>query len=224
MGTSFFIIVEAALAVALPLLEIALPTLSDTTAAIILAGGRSKRMGKNKALLPLPGNPSFTFIEHLSSMLTSLCPEVLIVARDEADAVNYTLKGVHVITDQLPDHGPLMGLYSGLSATRAQRSLLIAVDMPFVHPTLVSFLLSQPPSKALLIPLVNGVPQVLLAIYPRTVLPLIEDRLRQGRHDLRSLLEVTTVQYIEEEQLRKVDPKLRSFVNVNTPEELREVM
>lgn len=181
-------------------------------------------MGKNKALLPLPGNPSFTFIEHLSSMLTSLCPEVLIVARDEADAVNYTLKGVHVITDQLPDHGPLMGLYSGLSATRAQRSLLIAVDMPFVQPTLVSFLLSQPPSKALLIPLVNGVPQVLLAIYPRTVLPLIEDRLRQGRHDLRSLLEVTTVQYIEEEQLRKVDPKLRSFVNVNTPEELREVM
>src|SRR5690242_7740907 len=191
------------------ILVVALPTLSDTTSAIILAGGRSKRMGKNKALLPLPGNPSLTFIEHLSSMLTFLCPEVLIVARDEADAVNYTLKGVHVIIDKLPDHGPLMGLYSGLSATRAQRSLLIAVDMPFVQPKLASFLLSQPPSNSLLIPLVNDAPQVLLAIYPRIILPFIEDRLRQGRHDLRSLLRVAPVQYIGEDQLRRVDPELR---------------
>jgi molybdenum cofactor guanylyltransferase len=213
----FSFIVEATLAVALP-------TLSNTTAGIILAGGRSKRMGKNKALLPLPGNPSFTFIEHLSSILTSFCPEVLIVARDEADAANYTFQDIRIVTDKMPDNGPLMGLYSGLSAMHAQHALVIAVDMPFVQPALLSFLLSQSPTDSLLVPLVNNIPQVLLAVYARAILPLIENRLQQGRHDLRSLLEVAPVRYIEEVELRKVDPELHSFVNVNTPEELREVI
>jgi molybdenum cofactor guanylyltransferase len=202
----------------------ALPNLFNATAGIILAGGSSKRMGKNKALLPLPGNSSLTFIEHLSSMLTSFCPEVLIVARDEADAANYALPGVRVVTDKVSNCGPLMGLYSGLSAMQGQRALVIAVDMPFVQSALISLLLSQPPSDSLLVPLVNNIPQVLLAVYPRTILPLIEDRLQQGRHDLRSLLEVAPVQYIEEAQLRKIDPELRSFVNVNTPKELREIL
>ena len=199
------------------------PNLSNTTAAIILAGGRSKRMGKNKALLPLPGNPSFTFIAHLSSTLTSLCPEILIVARNEADAANYTLPDVRVITDKVPDHGPLMGLYSGLNEIHTQRALVVAVDMPFVQPALISFLLSQPPSDSLLVPLVNNIPQVLLAIYPRTILPFIKNRLQQGRHDLRSLLEVAPVHYFEEAQLRRIDPPLRSFININTPEELDEI-
>jgi len=198
--------------------------LFDTTAAIILSGGRSKRMGKNKALLPLPGNPSLTFVEYLSSILTSFCPEVLIVARDEADAANYGLPGIHVVTDKVPDFGPLMGLYSGLNAMHTERALVVAVDMPFVQPALISFLLSQPPPDTLLVPLVNNVPQVLLAVYPRSILPSIEDRLQQGRHDLRSLLEIAPVHYIEEAQLQNVDPELRSFVNVNTPEELGEVM
>ena len=199
-------------------------SVSNTTAAIILVGGRSKRMGKNKALLPLPGDPSLTFIGYLSSTLSSLCSEVLIVARDEADAVGYTALDARVITDKVPGHGPLMGLYSGLNAIYAQRALVVAVDMPFVQPALVSFLLSQAPSDSLLVPLVNNIPQVLLAVYPRTILPVIESCLQQGRHDLRSLLEVAPVQYIEEEQLRRIDPTLRSFVNVNTPEELGEIM
>jgi len=190
------------------------------SACIILAGGRSTRMGTNKALLPLPGNRHLTFVEHLASTLIPFCTETILVARDSNDAANYTLPGVQVITDKVPDHGPLMGLYTGLSAIQAQRALVVAVDMPFVQPALVSFILSQPPTDSLLVPLVNNVPQVLLAIYPHTILPLIEDRLHVGRHDPRSLLEVAPVQYIEEAQLRLVDPELRSFVNVNTPEEL----
>jgi len=190
------------------------------SACIILAGGRSTRMGTNKALLPLPGNRHLTFVEHLASTLTLFCAETILVARDSNDAANYTLPGVQVITDKVPDHGPLMGLYTGLSAIQAQRALVVAVDMPFIQPALISFILSQPPTDSLLVPLVNNVPQVLLAIYPHTILPLIDDRIQQGRRDLRSLLEVAPAQYIEEAQLRLVDPELRSFVNVNTPEEL----
>jgi molybdenum cofactor guanylyltransferase len=192
-------------------------------ACIILAGGRSTRMGTNKALLALPGNRHVTFVEHLASILTPFCTETILVARDAIDAANYRLPGVRVVTDSLPDHGPLMGLYSGLSAMQAPRALVVAVDMPFIQPTLVSFLLSQPLTDAVLVPVVNNVPQVLLAVYPRTVLPLVDERIQQGRRDPRSLLEVVAAQYIEEAQLRLVDPELRSFVNVNTPEELNHL-
>ena len=125
--------------------------------------------------------------------------------------------------DQIPDQGPLMGLYSGLCAMQSSHALVTAVDMPCVQPAMVSFLLSQPLTDLLIVPVVNDIPQVLLAVYPRTILPVIEERLRQGRHDPRCLLEVATVRYIEEAQLRVVDPQLHSFINVNTPEELQSL-
>jgi len=190
------------------------------SASIILAGGRSTRMGSNKAFLPLPGKERLTFIEQLVSTLTPLCAETILVARDAADAANYVLPGVHAVTDKIPAQGPLMGLYSGLSVIHTQQALVVAVDMPFILPALVTFLLSQPQSDSLLVPVVNNVPQVLLALYPRTILPLIEQLLQQGRHDPRSLLDAAPVQYIEETRLRSVDPDLRSFININTPEEL----
>jgi len=127
-----------------------------------------------------------------------------------------------VVLDEAPGIGPLMGLYSGLKAIEVSHALVTAVDMPFVQPAVVSFLLSQPLSDELLVPMVHGIAQVLLAVYPRTIIPLIEDRLREGRRDPRSLLAVAKVRYIEEAQLRVHDPQLRSFVNVNTPQELAD--
>ncbi len=181
-------------------------------------------MGQNKALLPLPNNPHSTFVQHLVSTLAPLCIETILVARDAADAAKYVLPAVQVITDKIPDYGPLMGLYSGMSAMHAERALVVAVDMPFIQPALVSFLLSQPLTDAMLVPMVNNVPQVLLAVYSRTVLPLVEVCLQKGRRDPRALLELAQVGYIEEEQLREIDPGLRSFVNVNTPEELDSLL
>ena len=178
-------------------------------------------MGQNKALLPHPGNQSITFVEHLASILAPLCAEVIIVARDEADAAGYTLPGVRVLFDLVPGSGPLMGLYTGLNAMTTRRALVVAVDMPFVSPGVLSFLLSRPLTDAMLVPLVNNIPQVLLTVYPHSIIPFIEERIRQGRRDPRSLLEIAPVQYISEEQLRQVDPHLRSFIGVNTPEELQ---
>ncbi len=181
-------------------------------------------MGKNKALLSLPGNQAITFVEYLVSLLEECCLETFIVAREQAQARDYAFPGVRVTFDETPGIGPLMGLYSGLSAINTVRALVVAVDLPCVQPALLSFLLSQPlSSDSLLVPLVHNVPQVLLAIYPRSVLPIIKEQLLQGRRDLRCLLEIAPVQFVEEAQLRQIDPKLRSFVNINTPEELRQI-
>ncbi len=190
-------------------------------AGIILVGGRSTRMGSDKALLPLPGKPELTFVEHLAALLVAQCSEVVLVVRDKEQAAMYKDSGLSVLTDETPNGGPLMGLYSGLRAIQATHALVIAVDMPFVLPEMITFLLSQFLDEHLLMPVVNAMPQVLLAVYPRSLLPFIEERLRAGRRDPRSLLDVAPVRFIDETQLRAIDPQLRSFVNVNTPEDYK---
>lgn len=189
-------------------------------AGIILAGGYSSRMGKDKALLPLPGDERHTFASYLASVLAMTCQEVVLVARDVEQAVRYKLPGVRVVTDYEPGIGPLMGIYTGLSEIHCSHALVAAVDLPFVQASLVSFLLSQALPDALVIPVVGGVAQVLLAVYPHMLLPIVKERLQAGRRDPRSLLDAAPIHYIEEARLREVDPQLRSFINVNTPEEL----
>ena len=197
----------------------------QSAAGIILAGGQSRRMGRDKALLPLPGAKHVSFVAHLATLLSELCCEVVLVTRDAAQAATYApylSSSIHLVSDQTPAIGPLMGLASGLSAIHSSHAVVTAVDMPFLQSALITFLLSQTLDDQLLVPLVNATPQVLLAIYPRTVLPLIEARLLAGRRDPRSLLEVARVHYLEETLLRQVDPGLRSFVNINTPRELAQ--
>ena len=196
-------------------------------------------MGTDKGLLPLPtegrqqDKEQLSFAGQLLTTLAPLCRETLLVVRDATQAAHYApiiaawqgQPPARLVMDREPDIGPLMGLYSGLSAMQATRALVVAIDMPCVQPALAAFLLSQPLSKAmpaetLLVPVVDCAPQVLLAVYPRAILPIIEARLHEGRRDPRSLLAVAPVHYIEEAQLRQVDPQLRSFININTPEDL----
>lgn len=183
-------------------------------------------MGSNKALLPVPGAPALTFIEHLASHLSVVCAEVLLVARDEISGKEYLSSPQSqnwcLVCDQAPDQGPLMGLYSGLRATTFSHALVLAVDLPFVQPALLAWLRAFPLTGEALVPRVQGIPQVLLARYPRAILPAIEECLRHGRRDPRALLDRVPVRFLEEKQVREVDPELRSFVNVNTPEDLRD--
>jgi molybdopterin-guanine dinucleotide biosynthesis protein A len=175
-------------------------------------------MGRNKALLPLPG-AHVTFVEQLASLLSPRCSEVMLVARDAGQATDYSALPVRIVNDRVSNVGPLMGLYSALSLTQTSHALLTAVDMPYISPAMLDFLLSQPRDDALLIPRVDDAPQVLFAIYPRLILPIVESCLQQGYRGPRFLLERVPVRYLEEARLREVDPSLRSFANVNTPEE-----
>ena len=191
---------------------------------IILAGGRSQRMGTSKALLPLPGKASETFLARIVSTLSPLCADVLVVARAETQFGDIALPQASLVVDKRPGGGPLMGLYSGLSAMQSSTALVVAVDMPFVQSALLTFLLRSYRQDTLIVPVVDGIPQVLLALYPRSTLPLMESLLIQGKRAPRALLEVAPVHYIEEAQLRAVDPQLRSFVGINTPQDLEDVM
>ena len=197
---------------------------SSGVAGIILAGGRSRRMGRDKALLSLPGADTRPFVTRLADLLTPICAEVLLVARDPASGQQYASlapqPGWRLVYDQVPDEGPLMGLASGLRATICSHALVVAVDLPCVQSALLAWLAAFPLTDELLIPLIASVPQVLLARYPRAILPVIEICLNEGRRDPRALLERAPVRFLTEEQVYAVDPDLRSFLNVNTPGDL----
>lgn len=191
-----------------------------TATGIVLAGGQSRRMGREKALLSLEEFGKRTFVEHLTTSLSSACSEVIVVARDAVQANALTFPGIQTVSDAQPMMGPLMGLYTGLSAMHTPRAMLVAVDMPLVEVALMAFLLSQSQDEAALVPVVDAISQVLCAVYPQAILPLVTERLAAGYRDLRGLLDGISVHYVDEGRLRQIDPSLRSFVNFNTPEDL----
>lgn len=193
-------------------------------AGILLVGGHSQRMGRDKALLPLAKGSTLTFVEHLAALLREFCRETFLVARDEVSGRRYSFvcrrQHVHQVYDQVADHGPLMGLYSGLQAISFSHALVLAVDLPFVQRPLLSWLTTLPLTDDALIPRIQGIPQVLLARYPRALLPTINACLQSGRRDPRALLTQAPVRFLEEDMVREIDPDLRSFVNLNTPADL----
>jgi molybdopterin-guanine dinucleotide biosynthesis protein A len=111
-----------------------------------------------------------------------------------------------------------------LQAISSSHALVLAVDQPFVLPQLLAWLSAFPLDEQALIPRIQGIPQVLLARYPRAHLPLIAECLSAGRRDPRALLTRAPTRFLEEEQVRAVDPDLRSFVNINTPEDFQRAI
>ncbi len=179
-------------------------------------------MGQDKALLSFRSPRAQTFLEVQISTLLTYCAGLLLVVRDRSQAEQYRSlvpSSIRFVLDQQSDMGPLMGLYSGLHACSTTHALVTAVDTPLLQPALLALLLEQPRTEEMLVPVVENVPQVLLALYPRSLLPSIEERLQSGRRDPSSLLQTAPVRFLYEPQLRVVDPDLRSFANINTPED-----
>ncbi len=188
---------------------------SPTVTGIILAGGASRRMGRNKALISLAGQP---LVSRVVEALQPLTSEILLVTNDPAA---YRFLNLPMVPDEEPGQGPLMGLYSGLRAAPGDLALAIAVDMPFLSPDILGLLLSLASDVDVVIPRAFGRLHPLCAVYRRaTCLPAIETALRQGQRRLIAFHPLVKVRVVEEPLLREMSPDLRALMNVNTPEEL----
>ena len=192
-------------------------------AAIILAGGESRRMGRNKAFLDLGGLP---LLGHVLRTLSPVCGEVLVVARDPEA---YPGVGVRVVGDLVPGAGPLGGLYTGLRASADAVNFCVACDMPLVRAEVVRRLLGMLAGHDAVVPVLPAPgggerPEPLHAVYHRRVAAEAEARLRRGPASLRSLLRGLEVRWVRAHEIRSLDPRLDSFRNVNTPEEYRRLV
>lgn len=195
--------------------------------AAVLAGGQSRRMGQNKALLSLvPEGPPMLGI--VLDRLRQVADDLTIVANDSAPYEGF---GVRIVPDLLPGSGALGGIQAALVAAEHEHCLVVACDMPFLNMRLLQRMAAEPRDYDVFVPLLSGeskqgkgglVYQTLHAIYGKACTPAIEARIRQGDRRVIGFFDNVRVRTFGEDEVRRYDPGLQSFFNANTPEALAE--
>lgn len=183
----------------------------------IQAGGESRRMGQDKALIPFLGRP---LIQRVIERLLPVADE-LIVTTNRPEA--YQFLGLPLFPDLAPGRGALGGLYTALSAARQPLVAVVACDMPFVCANLLAALRDalKATDHDVAIPRPDGGLEPFHAVYRRaTCLPYIEDALQADKWRVDAWFAKARIRFFDPQELRTFDPELRCFSNVNTPEEL----
>jgi len=184
----------------------------------ILAGGRSTRMGVNKALLAFAGR---SIIERLIEKLSPLFRDVVIIANDHASYADF---GLAIWPDRVPDKGSLGGIYTALYHSVFPHTFCIACDMPLANPSVIAYLRDQAAGYDVVVPRTSDGYQPLHAVYGKGCLAPMEAMILADRLKIDRLFPVVRVRTVGPEELRPLDPSLHIFVNVNTPEELEAAM
>lgn len=178
--------------------------------AVILAGGKSSRMGRDKALLRFGDR---TFLENMIRLVSPFVKTVLISSGNPEHA----RFGVPVIGDEIPDAGPMGGLVSAGSHSDTDFIFLFSCDIPLLQPSVLQKLIgSTDPTLDAVVPTHGGTTEPLCALYHRRTLELFRDRLQKGKLKMREVLDHLKVLYIEFPEQNE-GAYLR---NVNTPNDL----
>jgi molybdopterin-guanine dinucleotide biosynthesis protein A len=181
--------------------------------AIVLAGGRSSRMGTPKALLLFDNTP---LIVHIVSTVRSLFTDIVVVAAPGQDLPSMP---VTLVRDEVAYQGPVGGIYYGLEAARGDVAFVTACDSAFLNPRLISHLVAQMSEHDAVVPYWQGRFQPLHAVYRRSVLPLLQAQLARGELRPVTLFDKVRTRRVDEEEIRRFDPDGASFFNMNTPED-----
>ncbi len=186
--------------------------------AIILAGGLSRRMGTDKALLQLPsGGP--TLIERVVAAARAVTDEVIVVAED---AERLPPMPVRTMPDVIPRAGPLAGLVAGFEAARHPDILALACDLPYLSVRLLRWMAAQPRTWDALVPFLSNEDgkagwEPLHALYTRACLAAMRAALDRGERQATAFFPAIRIKPLTAEAMRSHDPDLRSTHSVNTP-------
>lgn len=185
---------------------------------IVLAGGRSRRLGRNKALLPFGGRP---LLHIVCERVAQVCPQV-VVATSAGGMSGDAPAGVEVVRDEKPGQGPLAGMQAGLRAAAFDYALVVACDMPFLSPSLLRYMADLPRDYQALLPEWQGRRHPLHAIYARACLPVINALLSEGQRSVQELLARVDVRLLSQGDIRQRDPAGLSLFNLNDAQDLKE--
>ena len=184
---------------------------------IILAGGNSTRLNRDKAFLELIENK--TIIENIVNCLKGVFSEIIIVANNLED---YKFLELKVVPDLVRGKGPLGGIYTGLKTAEEERSFVLACDMPFVSVDLVRYMLKFKDFDAV-VPRFNGYTEPLHAVYSKNVLPVIENQIKKDELRINETIKkIKKIKYIEKEEIEKFDKAKLCFFNINDKNDFEE--
>ena len=183
---------------------------------IVLSGGESRRMGLDKAFLKVDGMP---MIEHVLRALRSVVSRIIIVTNSPDAYASYE---VEVVIDACDKRGSLVGIYSGLLRSNDEYNVIVACDMPFLNPRLLSYMTGLADKYDIILPKVGDFVEPLHAVYHKRLIPIMEDHINRDQLQIRSIFAGRRIRYVTEEEIDRFDSERRSFVNLNTPKEFKE--
>jgi molybdopterin-guanine dinucleotide biosynthesis protein A len=185
---------------------------------IILAGGRSLRLGHDKVEEKI-GDKSL--LEQVISRVESFSKTIIIVTAHERALPSLDKNPkVKIVSDIYPGRGSLGGIYTGLMESSSFYNLVVAADMPFLNESLLRYMIEKSEGYDFILPRVNSFFEPLHAIYSRNCITPIKSILEQGKKVIIELFKYVKVRYIESGEVDKFDPEHLSFFNINTKEEL----
>lgn len=186
--------------------------ITDCT-AIILAGGDSQRMGSDKADLLFDGQ---SLLHRVNAAMQQAFPKVILSVRQPRPEID-----MPQVCDDPSYAGPLAGLVSGLAKIDTSWAFVVACDMPFIKTPVIHLLAQKRAGCQAVVPIVQGFPQPLAAFYARSCLDVIQAHLQAGgKNSLRAVLERLDVCYVDEVEMLAADPGLRSFFDLDTPQDV----
>lgn len=183
---------------------------------VLLAGGNSRRMGEDKRYLVVGEQ---TLLERGLAVLRSIFQEVLVVIAQDSLPLNVDAR---VVRDLVPDCGSLGGLYTGLTQATTPYIFVVACDMPFLDPAVITQFTSRRASADIVMAKLAARLHPMHALYGKGCLPVLEQMIRARQLKIQEMLSHASlrVQYVTEADLLTIDPSGRSFHNVNTPADL----
>jgi molybdopterin-guanine dinucleotide biosynthesis protein A len=186
--------------------------------SIILAGGKSLRLGYDKVLERV-GNKSL--LEQVVSRVDSLSREIIIVtAKERTFAPLSDHPKIKIVSDIFPGQGSLGGIYTGLKKSGSFYNLVVAADMPFLNESLLRYMIEVSDGFDFTLPKVDGLYEPLHAVYSKNCIAPIETILAQGKKVIIELFDYVKVKFIGAEEIDRFDSQRLSYFNINTEEDL----
>ena len=182
---------------------------------VILAGGKSSRMGQNKALMSLGGK---RLVDRVVEVMREVFHDLLMVTNTPEV---YADLGLPMVRDVWPEKGSLGGVYSAIYHVTTPYCLVVACDMPFLHAAMMRYLITQIADYDVIVPDVLDDLQTLHTIYSKACLQPIERRLEAHRLRIVGFFPDVRVRTVTANELQPYDPELLAFQNLNTPEEFQ---
>jgi len=184
---------------------------------VILAGGKSSRYGRNKALVNVDGIP---LIKRVLRVIEPLFPSIVLITNTPE---TYAFLNLPMFEDRIKGLGPLGGILTGLEVISEDAGFFVACDMPFLNSDLIRYLANVRHGFDVVVPTFAGKFEALHALYTKNCLSEIEQLIHDGIYQTIQLLQSVSVRYVEESEIRRFDPELSSFSNINKPEELAKM-